>query len=108
MIAQDAVTEPIPAQAPAPEPGSEPTQETVAAGGPHALPTLDGAGEFRHDSPEADWRTEAPTRPDLLTEAEPTGRHTLPTQRTGDTDRADRSLAGPDAARQVDDPEDQE
>jgi hypothetical protein len=102
--AQEAPTEPIepiPAQAPAPE--SE--QEAAAAGGRHAKqPTLDGAGEFRRDSAEADWRTEAPTRPDLPAQAAPTGRHALPTQRTGDTDRAERSLAGPDAARQDDEP----
>jgi hypothetical protein len=96
VAAQEAVTEPIPAQGPAPESESE----TAAAGGQHAQqPALDGAGEFRRDSAEADWRTEAPTRPDLPAQAEPSGGHPLPTQRTGDADRAERSLAGPDAAR---------
>ena len=99
--AQEAVTEPIPAQRPAPE--SEP--ETAAERGRHAKqPTLDGTGDFRRDSAEADWRTEAPTRPDLPAQAGPTGRHAMPTQRTGDADRAERSLAGPDAARQDEDP----
>ena len=35
------------------------------------------------------------------------GRTRCQTQRTGDADRAERSLAGPDAARQDDDPEEQ-
>jgi len=64
--------------------GSEPT-----LGG--AEPALGGAGDFRRDAAEADWRTEAPTQPDL------------PAQRTGDTDRAERSLAGPDPAGTDDD-----
>jgi hypothetical protein len=101
----DAVTEPIPAQRPAPEL----ERETAAARGRQAeQPTLDGAGDFRRDSAEAGWRTDAPTRPDLPAQAAPTGRHAVPTQRTGDADRAERSLAGPDAARQDDDPDDQE
>jgi hypothetical protein len=55
------LTQSIPGQAPTPE--SEPG--TAAAGGRHAKPALDGAGDFRRDAAEADWRTEAPTRPDL-------------------------------------------
>jgi hypothetical protein len=96
----EAVAEAIPAQ-PEPEP------ETVAAQARQALPTqptLDGAGDFRRDAAEADWRTEAPTRPDLPAQAAPTGRHALPAQRTGDADRAERSLAGPDSARGEEDP----
>jgi hypothetical protein len=81
---QEAVTEPIPAQGPAPE--------ADAGSGRHAKPVLDGAGDFRRDAAEANWRPEPPTRPDL------------PAQRTGDADRADRSLAGPDAARGDEDP----
>jgi hypothetical protein len=70
----------------------------AAARGRHAKPALDGAGDFRRDAAEAEWRTEAPTRPDLPAQAAPTGRHAMPAQRTGDTDRAERSLAGPDRA----------
>jgi hypothetical protein len=102
---QQAVTEPIPAQGPAPEP------ETAGTRGRHASqPTLDGAGDFRRDSAEADWRAEPPTRPDLPAQADgpargaPTGRHAMPIQRTGDADRAERSLAGPDPAREDEDP----
>jgi hypothetical protein len=102
VTSQEAVTEPIPAQRPAPE--SESESETAAAGGYAQQPALDGAGEFRRDSPEADWRTEAPTRPDLPAQAAPTGRDGVPTQRTGDADRAERSLAGPDPDRQDDEP----
>jgi hypothetical protein len=98
---QEAVTEPIPAQGPAPEP------ETVAEGGRHARPTLDGAGDFRRDSAEAHWRTEPPTRPDLPAQAAAPGRHAMPTQRTGEADRAERSLAGPDPARPDEDPSQQ-
>jgi hypothetical protein len=95
---QQAMTEPIPAQGPAPEP------ETAGTPGRHARqPTLDGAGDFRRDSAEADWRTEAPTRPDLPAQGAPTGRHAMPIQRSGDADRAERSLAGPDPARQDED-----
>jgi hypothetical protein len=92
---QQAVTEPIPAQGPAPE--------TDAGSGRHARPVLDGAGDFRRDAAEADWRTEPPTRPDLPAQAAPTGRHAMPIQRTGDADRAERSLAGPEPARQDED-----
>jgi hypothetical protein len=99
VAGHEAVTEPIPAQPSAPAP------ETLAVPGRHVRPTqptLDGAGDFRRDAAEADWRTDAPTRPDLPAQAGTTGRHALPTQRTGDTDRAERSLAGPDAAREDD------
>ena len=90
---QETVTEPIPAQRPAPQP------DTAAAGGRHTRPTLDGAGDFRRDAAEANWRMEPPTRPDLPAQASPAGRPTMPAQRTGEADRAERSLAGPDAAR---------
>jgi hypothetical protein len=82
-------TEPIPAQRRAAELAAE--SDTPAAPGRHARPTLDGAGDFRRDSAEADWRTEAPTRPDLPAQAAPTGRHAMPAQRTRDADRAQRS-----------------
>ena len=94
------LTRPIPAQSPAPE--SEPG--TVAGRGRHARPTIDGTGDFRRDAAEANWRTDAPTRPDLPAQEAATGRHAMPAQRTGDTDRAERSLAGPDADRQGDEP----
>jgi hypothetical protein len=60
---------------------------------------------------------DAPTRPDLpaqpgvpaqagqpgqQAEATPTGRHAMPSQRSGDADRAERTFAGPDADRQDD------
>jgi hypothetical protein len=109
--AQEAVTEPIPAQRPAPESESEAAEpaaaEPAAARERHAeQPALDGAGDFRMDSAEADWRTDAPTRPDLPAQAAPTGtgRQAMPRQRTGDADRAERSLAGPDPAREDEDP----
>ena len=102
-VEREAATEPIPAQGRSPELESE--SETAAARGRHARPTLDGTGDFRRDSAEADWRTEAPTRPDLPAQTAPTGRHAMPTQRTGDADRAERSLAGQDAARENEDPE---
>ncbi|MGD0699908.1 MAG: hypothetical protein ABSA02_08500 [Trebonia sp.] len=102
-----AVAEPIPAQQQAPE--TETETETAAARGRHAKPTqptqptLDGAGDFRRDSAEADWRAEPPTRPDLPAQAAPAGRHAMPAQRTADTDRAERSLAAPDPASAGDD-----
>jgi hypothetical protein len=78
-------------------------QKAAAARGRHAKPALDGAGDFRRDAAEAHWRTEAPTRPDLPAQTASTGRHAMPAQRTGDTDRAERSLAGPDPASTDDD-----
>jgi hypothetical protein len=92
------VTEPIPAQRPVPQP------DTAAAGGRHARPTLDGAGDFRRDAAEASWRMEPPTRPDLPAQTSQAGRHAMPAQRTGAADRAERSLASPDAARPDEDP----
>ena len=77
---------------------ADPEQLAVDAAGRHAKPTqptLDGAGDFRRDAAEADWRTDAPTRPDLPAQAAPTGRHAMPAQRTGDTDRTERALADP-------------
>jgi hypothetical protein len=102
-VDREAATEPIPAQGRSPELESE--SEAAAARGRHARPTLDGTGDFRRDSAEADWRTEAPTRPDLPAQPAPTGRHAMPMQRTGNADRAERSLAGQDAAREDEDPE---
>jgi len=98
VVGQEAVVGGIPAQAPPPEP------EAVAGRGRHAKPTIDGTGDFRRDAAEADWRTDALIRPDGPTGAAPTGRHALPAQRTGDADQAERSLAGPDAAREDEDP----
>jgi hypothetical protein len=56
-------------------------------------------------------QADAPTRPDLpaqpaqgATAIQPaTGRHAMPSQRSGETDRAERSYAGPDADREDDD-----
>jgi hypothetical protein len=73
--------------------------------------------DFRTDGPLTDVQTDAPTRSDRPAQADaptrpdlpaqepaPTGRHAMPTQRTGDSDRAERTYAGPDANRQ-DDPD---
>jgi hypothetical protein len=100
VAGHEAVTPSIPGQAPAPEsaPAAESAPGTGAARGRHAKPILDGAGDFRRDAAEVDWRTEAPTRPDLPAQAGPSGRHAMPAQRTGDTDRAERSLTGHDPA----------
>jgi hypothetical protein len=71
--------------------------------------------DFRTDGPLTDVQTDestrsdrpaqadAPTRPDLpAQQPAPTGRHAMPTQRTGDSDRAERTYAGPDATSQDD------
>jgi hypothetical protein len=51
---------------------------------------------------EAGGQADAPTRPDLPAQAAPTGRHALPSQRSGDSDRAERARAGTDADGQDD------
>jgi hypothetical protein len=51
---------------------------------------------------EAAGQADAPTRPDLPAQAAPTGRHAMPSQRSGDSDRAERARAGTDADRQDD------
>jgi hypothetical protein len=53
---------------------------------------------------EAGGQADAPTRPDLPAQAAPTGRHAMPSQRSGDSDRAERARAGTDADR----PDDQD
>ena len=116
---------------PEPEPEPELESETAAARGRHARPGTDyyaaadyyatadykaaekppagspetsprGVGE-----PERGSQADAPTQPDLPAQAGPTGRHAMPTQRSGDSDRAERTYAGPDANRQ-DDQDDQD
>ena len=116
----------------APEPAPEPTQETAAARGRHARPgdyyaaaDFYGVADYKAaektpaGSPETRARgvgdaatggqSDAPTRPDLPAQpAQPsTGRHAMPAQRSGDSDRAERSYARPDANRQ-DDEDDQD
>jgi hypothetical protein len=50
--------EPAPVEAPAvPDQRRSGDQETPRP----TLPTLDGAGDFRHDSAEASWRTQTPS-----------------------------------------------
>jgi hypothetical protein len=109
-----------------PEPEQEPelASETAAARGRHARPGTDyyaaadyyatadykaaerppaGHPETRPrgvGDPEGGSQADAPTRPDLPAQAAPTGRHAMPTQRSGDSDRAERSYAGPDANRE--------
>jgi hypothetical protein len=51
---------------------------------------------------EAGGQADAPTRPDLPAQAAPTGRHAMPSQRSGDSDRAERARAGTDADGQDD------
>jgi hypothetical protein len=51
---------------------------------------------------EGGGQADAPTRPDLPAQAAPTGRHAMPSQRSGDSDRAERARAGTDADRQDD------
>jgi hypothetical protein len=102
VAGHEAVTDPTVLQQPTPEIETR----TAVAQGRHAKsaqPTLDGAGDFRKDSAQAQWRTEAPTRPDLPAQTAPTGRHAMPAQRSGDADRAQRTFASPDADRQDDD-----
>jgi len=108
---------------PEPEPEPEVASETAAARGRHARPGTDyyaaadyyatadykaaekppaGSPETSPrgvDAPELGSQADAPTRPDLPAQAAPTGRHAMPTQRSGDSDRAERTYAGPDANR---------
>jgi hypothetical protein len=113
---------------PEPEPAPEPTPETAAARGRHARPgdyyaaadyygTADykAAEKTPAGNPESRARgvgdaatggqADAPTRPDLPAQpGQPsTGRHAMPAQRSGDSDRAERTYAGPDADQQDDD-----
>jgi len=117
---------------PAPEPAPEPTPETAAARGRHARPgdyyaaaDYYGTADYKAAEktpagyPETRARgvgdaatggqADAPTRPDLPAQrAQPsTGRHAMPAQRSGDSDRAERTYAGPDADYQDEDAEDQ-
>jgi hypothetical protein len=111
-----------------PEPAPEPelASDTAAARGRHARPGTDyyaaadyyatadykaaerppaGHPETRPGGvgdPETGRQADAPTRPDLPAQAGPTGRHAMPAQRSGDSDRAERTYAGPDANREDD------
>jgi hypothetical protein len=69
---------------------------------------LQRAGPTGSDEPA---QADAPTRPDLPAQPgqptepvqpAPTGRHAMPTQRSGDSDRAERTYAGPEANREDD------
>lgn len=73
--------------------------ETPPAGHPETRPR--GVSEA-----EAGRQADAPTVPDLPAQGEPSGRHAMPTQRSGDSDRAERSYAGSDANRDDDDEDD--
>ena len=117
---------------PEPETAPEPTPETAAARGRHARPgdyyaaaDFYGVADYKAaektpaGSPETRARgvgdaatgaqSDAPTRPDLPAQpAQPsTGRHAMPAQRSGDSDRAERTYAGPDSDYQDEDAEDQ-
>jgi hypothetical protein len=95
----EAPTEPIPAT------GTRDTRGMQnAAAGRHERATGDSAGA---ESIGAATAGDMPTRPDLLGQEAP-GRHAarMPTQRTGESDRAERSFAGP--APQDDDDEDEQ
>ena len=111
-----------------PEPAPEPelASDTAAARGRHARPGTDyyaaadyyatadykaaekppaGNPETRPrgvPDPAAGSQADAPTRPDLPAQATPTGRHAMPAQRSGDSDRAERTYVGPDANRDDD------
>jgi hypothetical protein len=54
------------------------------------------------DRAEGSSQADAPTRPDLPAQAAPTGRHAMPSQRSGDSDRAERAHTGTDADGQDD------
>jgi hypothetical protein len=116
---------------PEPEPEPELASETAAARGRHARPGTDyyAAADYYATAdykaaekppagnpetsprgvadPERGSQADAPTRPDLPAQAAPTGRHAMPAQRSGDSDRAERTYAGPDANR-PDDQDDQD
>ena len=105
-----------PGLAPEPPSASEPTPETVATRGRHARAAdYYAAADFYAvsdykaaekrpggDAAEAGGQADAPTRPDLPAQAAPTGRHAMPSQRSGESDRAERARAGTDADRQDD------
>jgi hypothetical protein len=83
-----------------------PAQRTQAAQAAQGTPD---AGAGRHARPDdAAMGGEMPTRPDLPAQQAP-GRHAagMPAQRTGQSDRAERSLAGP-APRDEDEDEDEQ
>jgi hypothetical protein len=83
-----------------------PAQRAQAAQAAQGTPDV-GAG--RHARPDdAAMGGEMPTRPDLPAQQAP-GRHAagMPAQRTGESDRAERSLAGP-APRDEDEDEDEQ
>ena len=106
---------------PEPEPAPETTPETVAARGRHARPAeyyaaadYYGSADYkaaerpqagnpqtrpRGVDPGTGGQADAPTRPDLPAQPASTGRHAMPTQRSGDSDRGERATAGPDAER---------
>jgi len=112
---------------PEPAPESELASDAAAARGRHARPGTDyyagadyyatsdykaaerppaGHPETRPrgvSDPASGGQADAPTRPDLPAQAEPTGRHAMPAQRSGESDRAERTYAGPDANREDDD-----
>jgi hypothetical protein len=60
------------------------------------------AGRAEASGAQAGGQADAPTRPDLPAQAAPTGRHAMPSQRSGDSDRAERARAGTDADGQDD------
>jgi hypothetical protein len=107
---------PEPASASEPRSESEPTPETVATRGRHARAAdYYAAADFYAvsdykaaekrpggEAADAGGQADAPTRPDLPAQAAPTGRHAMPSQRSGDSDRAERARAGTDADRQDD------
>ena len=61
-----------------------------------------GASGAEAGAADAGGQADAPTRPDLPAQAGPLGRHAMPRQRSGDSDRAERARAGTDADRQDD------
>jgi hypothetical protein len=69
---------------------------SARAAGPAEAGGTEGGGA--DDRSQAD----APTRPDLPAQAAPTGRPAMPSQRSGDSDRAERAHAGTDADGQDD------
>jgi hypothetical protein len=74
--------------------------ETPPAGNAETRPR--GVGGTEADGGAGGGQADAPTRPDLPAQAAPTGRHAMPSQRSGDSDRAERAHAGTDADHQDD------
>jgi hypothetical protein len=87
----EAPTQPIPAQ-PIP---AQPSPAERAPAGRGMQDAQDARGAGRHERAD-ESAGDMPTRPDLLAQEAP-GRHAvpLPSQRTGESDRAERSFAGP-------------